>query len=43
VRLGSAVTFVLVVMVWIFFRAGTLAGAMGLLRGALGKNVTKST
>jgi alginate O-acetyltransferase complex protein AlgI len=38
VRLGSVVTFVLVVMVWIFFRAGTMTGAMGLLRGVLGLN-----
>ncbi|MDX2475067.1 MAG: MBOAT family O-acyltransferase [Candidatus Krumholzibacteria bacterium] len=37
-HLGSATTFVMVVMVWIFFRAETLSGAVGMLRGALGLN-----
>lgn len=36
--LGAALTFVLVVLVWIFFRAETLAGALGILRGAAGLN-----
>jgi hypothetical protein len=38
VRVGSALTFVSVVLAWIFFRAGSLAGALGILRGALGLN-----
>lgn len=36
--LGSALTFTLVVLIWNFFRAETLAGALGMLRGAVGLN-----
>ena len=36
--LGSVLTFVLVVLGWNFFRAGTLDGALNMLRGALGLN-----
>ncbi len=36
--LGSVLTFALVVLIWNFFRAETLAGAVGMLRGAFGLN-----